>query len=321
MSAINYSIIIPHYDIPHLLMRCLSSIPNRDDVQVIVVDDKSPGCEMYLSEYPLLSSKNIEFHILKENGGGGRARNEGLKYAKGKWLIFADADDFFNYCFNDILDEYKNASQDIIYFNANSIDSVTYKNSPRSGYINCKIEAYFACPEKNDSILRYLWGEPWGKIVKHQFVKKYNISFGEVPIHNDSKFAYLIGYYAQSVSADVRAMYCVTHRNNSVSRVLTDQLYFVRIRVITEAYCFLTAHGINDLPLISDLIYETLLHFKVTHKKQCYDECVRIMESLGVDRKLIEKSIKKEFRKRRIHNRKVFFKLKILEFLDRIIKL
>ena len=34
-----YSIIIPHYNIPDLLRRCLESIPQRDDVQVIVVDD------------------------------------------------------------------------------------------------------------------------------------------------------------------------------------------------------------------------------------------------------------------------------------------
>jgi len=38
----NYSIIIPHYNIPELLMRCLKSIPKRDDIQVIVVDDGSP---------------------------------------------------------------------------------------------------------------------------------------------------------------------------------------------------------------------------------------------------------------------------------------
>ncbi|MCI6862195.1 MAG: glycosyltransferase family 2 protein, partial [Prevotella sp.] len=32
MSNINYSIIIPHKNIPQLLQRCLDSIPIRDDV-------------------------------------------------------------------------------------------------------------------------------------------------------------------------------------------------------------------------------------------------------------------------------------------------
>lgn len=38
---INYSIIIPHKNIPHLLVRCLDSIPQKDDVQIIVIDDNS----------------------------------------------------------------------------------------------------------------------------------------------------------------------------------------------------------------------------------------------------------------------------------------
>ena len=38
---INFSIIVPHKDIPFLLEDCLLSIPQRDDVQIIVVDDNS----------------------------------------------------------------------------------------------------------------------------------------------------------------------------------------------------------------------------------------------------------------------------------------
>ena len=37
----NYSFIIPHKNCPDLLQRCVDSIPERDDVQVIVVDDNS----------------------------------------------------------------------------------------------------------------------------------------------------------------------------------------------------------------------------------------------------------------------------------------
>lgn len=36
-----FSIIIPHKDIPDLLMCCMRSIPVSEDIQVIVVDDNS----------------------------------------------------------------------------------------------------------------------------------------------------------------------------------------------------------------------------------------------------------------------------------------
>ena len=57
---INYSIIIPHYNIPDLLGRCIKSIPEREDVQVIVVDDNSTGSGDYVSTIPELSRKGVE---------------------------------------------------------------------------------------------------------------------------------------------------------------------------------------------------------------------------------------------------------------------
>ena len=40
-QIIKYSIIIPHKNSPDLLKRCLESIPDRTDIQVVVVDDNS----------------------------------------------------------------------------------------------------------------------------------------------------------------------------------------------------------------------------------------------------------------------------------------
>lgn len=57
---IKYSIIIPHYNAPHLLERCLKSIPVREDIQVIVVDDCSPAVNSYIRDYPELSRPYLE---------------------------------------------------------------------------------------------------------------------------------------------------------------------------------------------------------------------------------------------------------------------
>ena len=90
-----FSIIIPHKEIPDLLMRCLQSIPVSEDIQVIVVDDNSADADTYLERYPELSRPYLEFIRTTKGGGAGYARNVGLEHAKGKWLLFADADDFY----------------------------------------------------------------------------------------------------------------------------------------------------------------------------------------------------------------------------------
>ena len=110
---INYTIIIPHYNTPKLLYRCLDSIPNREDIQIIVVDDNSDN-----DKRPQISKPNLEIVYLskEESKGAGRARNIGLTKAAGEWLIFADADDFYLNGALDLCDKYLKTKYDIIYF-------------------------------------------------------------------------------------------------------------------------------------------------------------------------------------------------------------
>ena len=99
----NYSIIIPHKNIPKLLQRCLDSIPQRDDVQVIIVDDNSDPSIVDFEKFPGLKRKNTIVVFDKSSKGAGHARNIGIERSNSKWLIFADADDFFNYCIRECL--------------------------------------------------------------------------------------------------------------------------------------------------------------------------------------------------------------------------
>lgn len=70
----NYSIIIPHKNIPTLLRRCLDSIPKRNDVQIIVVDDNSDPGMVDFSKFPGLNETNIEVYFTKEGKGAGYAK-------------------------------------------------------------------------------------------------------------------------------------------------------------------------------------------------------------------------------------------------------
>ena len=119
----SFSIIIPHYDIPDLLMRCLKSIPVSEDIQVIVVDDNSPDADTYLERYPELSRPYLEFIRTTKGGGAGYARNIGLEHAKGEWLLFADADDFFVEDMYDIISSNADLEADVIYFKKESVCS------------------------------------------------------------------------------------------------------------------------------------------------------------------------------------------------------
>ena len=91
-----FSIIIPVYNSEKTIKRLLESIlkQNFNDYEVIVINDGSTD----KSEEVILNYKN-KFnnyqYIFKENSGVSSTRNIGIKKALGKYILFADADDFF----------------------------------------------------------------------------------------------------------------------------------------------------------------------------------------------------------------------------------
>ena len=97
MSRTSVSIIVPVYKTPVvLLQRFLKSALNQtlSDIQIILVDDASPDDCPALLDAAATKDKRIIVHHRSENGRAGMARSDGLKIARGKYVIFADADDF-----------------------------------------------------------------------------------------------------------------------------------------------------------------------------------------------------------------------------------
>ena len=235
----NYSIIIPHRNIPDLLIRLLRTIPIREDLQVIVVDDCSDDKFELLLNRIKLEYNNVEFYSTEICGGGGKARNVGLRYAKGKFLIFADADDFFLPSFFEVLEENKNESFDLKIYRAIALNSDRYVLSNRVAHL----DDYFRCYSRNENQgclkLMYLFGEPWCKIINRRIVEKYQIRFDESIIHNDTKFSYLVSYYSVNVEVCDKAVYCVTDRLLSVSRIIDWERVFVRTEIFAQKNRFL----------------------------------------------------------------------------------
>ena len=215
---ISYSIIIPHYNVPDLLRRSLASIPHREDVQIIVIDDCSS--EQVLAELRKFENDfpYVQFVYSEENKGGGYARNVGLQHAVGKYLLFLDADDFFHDNINAFLDDYKDEDCDVVFFNADSVDSSSGKPMNRTKKLNRRVSSYISGKDPAALQLRYLSVVPWNKMVKKELIDTHRIRFDEVYGHDDVTFSYLVGYYAKKIKVGDRMVYCVTWRSDSVTR-------------------------------------------------------------------------------------------------------
>ncbi len=101
-NMIFLSIVIPVYNAQKTILPLLTSIATSGRVrlketEVIIVDDKSTDKSLMLIDKFFLSKKNnrlkkLKIIRLKKNSGPAKARNIGVKYAKGKVVLFLDSD-------------------------------------------------------------------------------------------------------------------------------------------------------------------------------------------------------------------------------------
>lgn len=194
-------------------MRCLASIPVREDIQVIVIDDCSPGADKYLETYPELRRPYLEYYSTSHGGSAGRARNVGLDHAKGNWLIFMDADDLFVNNMEEILLEALNRSEDILFYNYISVYNDNLSKEAHRNYF----KHYFSAKKNKEALFRYNLDPLWGKIIKRDMVKKRMIKFDECRYGNDLAFSFKCGVYADKISIIDKPFFVITEREGSLS--------------------------------------------------------------------------------------------------------
>ena len=95
-NIINVSVIIPIYNTEQYLKQCLDSIINQTfkDIEIICINDCSTDNSLQIIKEYQLKDERFVLIDLKQNNGQGYARNEGLKIAKGKYIVFVDSDDW-----------------------------------------------------------------------------------------------------------------------------------------------------------------------------------------------------------------------------------
>jgi glycosyltransferase involved in cell wall biosynthesis len=189
------SVVVPVYNAEIYLKQCIDSLLAQTfkDIEIIVIDDGSTdGSLSILEKYSNIDDR-IKV-ISQENGGAGKARNTGMDVAKGEFLSFLDADDFFE---PSMLEEaYNNAityNTDIsayqcdLYMEVN--DCFTYES--RTLQIkHLPINIPFNYTHASFNVFFVFMGWAWDKLFKSEFIKKHNLRFQEQRTTNDLFFVY-----------------------------------------------------------------------------------------------------------------------------------
>ena len=230
----NYTIVIPHHNNPELLEKCLDSIPVREDVAIIVVDDNSNPDLVDFDHFPGVGRKNTKVIFDKSGKGAGNARNIGLtNIEQTKWLLFADSDDYFTPYLSEAMDKYVDSDADQIYFKRLSVYVGTNEPAPRHQGANERIDYVYKSRDYDRILFKDL--APVCKFVNYDIVKNNHISFEPIRYSNDAMFFLLVSCNTSKVLIDTNPIYVVTESKNSLmytyNREAIECRYYAATRI------------------------------------------------------------------------------------------
>ena len=235
---IKFSIIIPHYNSVESLEKLLESIDFHEDVEVIVIDDKSnKNVDEYLQSQRKYKNVALFLDNDTDQKGAGVCRNIGVRQSTGKWLLFADADDLFLPGWYDAVQSYYESKADVIFFSPTS--KVDNKNGKRHVKYARLVDDYIDKRKDSEVRLRLQFFPPWSKLIRKVFLTSKEIEFDETLYSNDVMFSTKIGFYASSVVATNCEIYCVIDKAGTLTKNKSFDAFYIRNEVLCRVYDFL----------------------------------------------------------------------------------
>ena len=191
------TVVVPVYNAGSYLKFALNDIIEQTyrNFELIVVDDGSTDDNKDL----LLNLKNTYKYvkiIFQEHANGGVARNTGLKYATGEYILFLDQDDRFEpSMLKTIASEVSQKSLDVFVFNGNRFRQNENKFLPATNLLRFDIlseesttKQILSCHDRKNKVLQFTGTTVWNKAFKREFLLKNDIWFQSNPGNDTVSF-------------------------------------------------------------------------------------------------------------------------------------
>ena len=219
MERAKISVIVPIYNAEKYLEETIASLLNQTlkEIEIILVNDGSTDNSLKICKKMEKMDERIVV-INKANGGLADSRNTGMKIAKGKYIMFLDADDLFEtdtceWMYNKI--EEKQADYVIGNYQMMDNDGKRWKKPAWPLGENDDIML-----NKNDYNRSFfvMNSTAWNKIYKAEFLTKNDITFKVPSPSEDDYFTSVCYIKAKKGYYTSKVMYLYRNSPNSLSK-------------------------------------------------------------------------------------------------------
>ena len=222
------SIIIPCYNIEKYINRCVESIEEalkakQNEIEIILIDDGSKDstgeiCNALGKKYSNILVK------YKENGGLSSARNAGLNFATGEYIVFIDGDDFVKNSLIKIFEQLDKGYDLIAISSYGIFDGNKIVKEVKTSNLTCYLN--FNDENKSRFYQNKHFENAWSYIYNKKFLNKFELLFKEGVYYEDVEFLSRALHYAQSLGVINLNYYCYNDENyNSITRAMKLKNY------------------------------------------------------------------------------------------------
>ena len=307
----NFSIIIPVYNVEKYLTKCLDSVINQTykKFEIILINDGSTDGSSLICKKYVQNDVRIKY-LEQKNSGLSVARNNGVLHAKGDYLLFLDSDDYLEPNLLEVLNKELDKKYDLIRFQVQyDKDGVKYqtKGTNNTVVFNNGIDAFneIVNYEIVEAACCYLYNKNF--FIKNKFKFKKNTvheDFGLIPlVIIKSQYVKCIDYVGYNyVMRDNSIM-----NNNSYDAVLkkTNDLLIHFKNLLSES-----SDVVGDLSVFKSFIANSVLLKVTTLKKNDYKVYLKYLKKMNVFSMLLDDTFSRKMKKNIIKiSPKLYYKL------------
>ena len=219
-----FSIIVPVYNIVMYLQECVNSVIKQTytDFELILIDDGSTDGSGTLCDKFAAQDERI-YVIHQENFGLSAARNIGIDYASGNYIIFLDGDDFWEneYVLEKIINRLKMSGVQVLSFNYIKFDDTRqyepYFGNQESLTLDCKDTFRY-------HIEQGLWiACAWNKVIRRDLFDNGDLRFIKGITSEDMDWCVRLALKAESFDYLNEVIVCYRQREMSISQSISPQ--------------------------------------------------------------------------------------------------
>ncbi len=277
------SIIIPVYNVEHLLERCLNSIicQTCTDFELILIDDGSTDnsgliCDSY-------KEKDNRIRVIHQyNEGSSSARNKGISIAQGTYIVFIDSDDWVepNYL-QTMLDCMITNHADMVisaFYLDNNDNSIIIHNKPESLEKETILNGFFS---------NKLHAGLWNKMLVRKAIINNHILFPKYNYYEDMVFSTEYTIASTSIAYCEYPTYHYVYNHLSMTNSCDENKRYKLFQDFANNIIY-----IQNLPYIKHLkVFNDNLFFLVNFNKKGIIKNVSSKKILNLVMNIIPESI------------------------------